>query len=1502
MAGTSCVFRRIFRHEYFVTKGIRKAHTRSGLLPRPCRPTHGTRGPRCYLDSMSLLHPAVRAWFERRFPEGPTPAQSEGWPHIAARESTLIAAPTGSGKTLAGFLIAIDELYRAAACGEPVEGVTQVVYVSPLKALAVDVHQNLEIPLREIAAVAAELGTPAPALTVEVRTGDTPPSARAAMLRRPPTFLVTTPESLYLLVTAQRSRAALGAVRTVILDEIHAVARAKRGSHLALTLERLEGICAEPPVRVGLSATQRPIEALARLLVGAGPGREDATGRPRCAIVDAGHQRPLDIAIELPEEELGAVASREQLDDIAGRIAGHVGAHRTTLVFVNTRRMSERIAHMLGEKLGDDQVMAHHGSLSRERRTLVEARLRAGELRCLVATASLELGIDIGPIDLVCQIASPRSLATFLQRVGRSGHRRGATPKGRLFPMTRDDLVECCALLAGLRAGRLDAIEPPVAPLDILAQQLVAECAARETLTGSAYRPERSQTPRAAEYAAGPSQGVGENELYQLVRRAAPFSALSRDDFDDVVDLLSSGVATGRGSAGAYLHRDRVHGVLRARRGARLAALTSGGAIPESGDYRVVAEPDEALVGSVNEDWAIESMAGDVFLLGSNSWRITRVTGGTVRVVDAQGTPPSVPFWLGEAPGRTRELSEEVSALRAAVDAALGRGDTAGGVAAVVSRCDVSDEVAAQVVAYLAAARAALGLLPTREHIVLERCFDESGGTQIVVHAPFGARLNRGLGLALRKRFCATFDFELQAAASDDAVLLSLGPQHSLPLEDVPRFLSSASVEEVLRRAVIFSPMFPVRWRWTLTRSLTVLRFKGGRRNPAPLQRMQSDDVMAAVFPALVACQNENPTGPVEPPDHPLVRQTMHDCLHEAMDVAALRTLVADIERGTVSVTCRDTTEPSVLAHEILNGHPYTFLDDAPLEERRSRAVSLRRGLSIDPRDLAALDPTSIARVGDEAAAAPRDAEELHDLLLALVITEPQPAWQGWFDGLAAEGRAMEVMADGHREAGAAGSRFTVPGLRQGLLWCGVESRHLIEAMLPQAAFRPDLPPPPGSVETDDPAVAAALALRGHLDVRGPVTAHDLAAATLLPAGLVAAGLARLEAEGFAVRGTFDPAQDGEQWCSRRLLMRIHAYTRDSRRREIAPVSPRDLMRFLLRWQGATPDTPREGRAGVAAAIAQLQGTEAPAAAWEGEILPRRVAGYRPAWLDDLCLSGSVVWGRLRVREEDAESAGRSRPFPSRATPVTLVGRGDLAWLLQAVRGAARPAEPESGATRDVLAVLRAHGALFSDEIVRLSRRLPTEVVAGLWDLVGRGMVTADGFAAVRSLLDGHRHAGARRGRGLHRGFAGGATGEGRWSLLPVAAPVTDHDGLAEAVAEQLLARWGVVFHDLLARETLAVPWRDVLWALRRMEARGTARGGRFVAGFSGEQYALPEAVDMLRSLRSRAPDGELVTLSAADPLNLVGIVVPGPRVPALHTNRVAFRDGMAEVAVAHVA
>jgi ATP-dependent Lhr-like helicase len=1404
-------------------------------------------------DVLETFHPAVRTWFERSFPDGPTEPQAAGWTEIAAGRDTLIAAPTGSGKTLAAFLVCIDRLY--GELDPPSDGSVQgpeLVYVSPLKALAVDIHQNLEGPLREIREVAGELGLAVPEIRVAVRTGDTAASERAAMLRRPPHLLITTPESLYLLVTAERSRTMLGGVRTLIVDEIHAVAGNKRGSHLALTLERLGHLTGTPPQRIGLSATQRPIEAIARLLVGAGPDRSNADGSPRCSIVDIGHRRDLDLTLELPDDELGAVASAEQMGEILDLIAKHVQDHRTTLVFVNTRRMSERVAHELGERLGEDQVAAHHGSLSKERRHRVEARLRAGDLRALVATASLELGIDIGPVELVCQIGSPRSFATFLQRVGRSNHTRFGTPRGVLYPTSRDELVECAALIRGVRAGRLDAIVQPVAPLDIVAQQIVAECAAEEW---------------------------SEDDLFALVRRADPFAELPREDFDDVVELVSEGIRTGRGRRAAYLHRDRVNERLRGRRGARLAALTSGGAIPETGDYRVLAEPDETFVGTVNEDWAIESMAGDVFLLGTTSWRIRRVEPGTVRVVDAQGAPPSVPFWLGEAPGRTEELSGEVSELRTRVAERLAAGDSDGARDRLRQECAIGDAAADTIVRYLSAGLAALGTLPTKDTIVLERFFDESGGMQLVGHAPFGARLNRALGLALRKRFCVTFDFELQAAASDDAILLSLGPQHSFPLERVPRFLASKTVEDVVRQAVLTSPMYAARWRWNLNRALAVLRMRGGRKNPAPIQRMEADDLMAAVFPTLAACQENVAPGPLEIPDHPLVRQTLDDCLHEAMDVDGLRELVAGIEGGRVRVVVRDTTEPSVLAHEILNGRPFTYLDDAPLEERRSRAVQLRRGLPVEARDLGRLDPEAIERVRDEARPDPRDADELHDLLMTVIGLRPVDEWRGWFDELVEGGRALTLLT---------------PEVE---LWCAVERRPALAVLFPDAIARPDLRSPVAVAAIDKDAAAAEL-LRGHLEYRGPSTELELSEATGLPTSDVTITLARLEAEGFAFRGHFTSSDGPDEFCARRLLARIHGYTQQRLRREIEPVTAQDLMRFLLRWQHVAPGTHREGRLGVLAIVEQLQGFELAAGTWEQAVLRSRIEGYRPEWLDNVCLSGDVTWGRPSLRNGDADGAQRrSGMTPSRATPITLAIRDDLPWLLQAARGDRTPTEPGPGRTADVLDALRRHGALFRSDLVTLTRRLPGEVEEALWEAVARGLVSADGFEALRSLLHRRRSAESWDRRHLRRGSGGtSARSAGRWSLVPALVATDDPDELAEALAEQLLARWGVVFRDLLVRETFTVPWREVLWALRRMEARGTIRGGRFVNGFSGEQFATPEAIEILRAVRKAPRSDETIRISAADPLNLVGIVLPGARVPAVPTKSVTYVDGTVEV------
>jgi len=1237
----------------------------------------------------------------------------------------------------------------------------------------------------------------------------------------------------------------LRGTRTVIVDEIHAVAANKRGSHLALTLERLTHVAEGPVQRVGLSATVRPIDAIARLLVGAGEDRDNPDGSPRCAIVDSGHRRRLDLALEIPDDELGAVPTGEQMAQILDRIAEHVGGHRTTLVFVNTRSMAERVAHQLGERLGEElgaYVAAHHGSLSKGRRQRVEARLRAGDLRALVATASLELGIDIGPVELVCQIGSPRSIATFLQRVGRSNHTRAGTPAGRLYPTTRDELVECAALLRGVRRGRLDALVIPQRPLDILAQQMVAESAAEQWPEGS---------------------------LLELARRAAPFRDLSREDFDDVTELLAEGIRTGRGRRAYYLHRDQVNGTVKARRGARLAALTSGGAIPELGDFRVIAEPDEVQVGSVHEEWAVESRPGDVFLLGTHSWRIRRVEPGTVRVVDAHGAPPSVPFWQGEAPGRTRELSEEVSALRQAV------ADRPPEEARrwLETECGIDGPAADTIIAYLRAGLAALGALPTMNAIILERFFDEAGGMQLVGHAPFGARVNRAFGLALRKRFCVTFDFELQAAASDNAILLSLGPQHSFPLDRVPKFLASPTVEQVVRQAVLTSPLFAARWRWNLNTSLTVLRMRGGRKNPPAIQRMEADDLMAAVFPTLAACQENVAPGPIEIPDHPLVRQTLEDCLREAMDIDGLRELVAGIEAGRIAVITRDTTEPSVLAHEILNGMPYTYLDDeTEFANRRSRQVKIPRGLPVDARDLARLDPAAIERVAEQVRPQPRDADELHDLLMTLFVMRPASEWRGWFDSLVVARRAAEICGP------------------DGVLWCAAERSVVLAPLFPDWAAAAS---PVAGLKAMEPETVAAEMLRGHLDVSGPCTAAELARVTAVGLPEISLALIRLETEGFALRGRFTDPDGPEEWCARRVLTRIHAYTRQRKRREVEPVTAQDFMRFLLRWQHVTPDTRREGSRGVLAVVEQLQGFELAAGAWEKAILPARVTGYRREWLDEVCLDGGVAWGRLSVRDEPSDELPSRGLTPSRATPITLMIRDDLAWLLAAARGSSCPAPPGPGRTRDVLDALGERGALFQTDLATMTGRLPGEIEDALWDGVARGLLTADGFRAVRSLFA--QRALAQTSLGRHRLRRGGQLASrtaGRWSLLPEPVSDCDPDELAEAVAEQLVVRWGVVFRDLLVRENIAVPWREVLWAFRRMEARGTVAGGRFVNGFSGEQFAHPDAVGLLREVRKRPRDGEAVSLSAADPLNLVGVVLPGPRIPAVATNSVSYTDG----------
>ncbi|MFM9437552.1 ATP-dependent helicase Lhr and Lhr-like helicase [Janthinobacterium sp. CG_23.3] len=1416
-------------------------------------------------DMWQGFHPAVAAWFRSTFAAA-TEAQRRAWPLIQAGRPTLVAAPTGSGKTLTAFLAAIDALVREGRAA-PLPDATQVLYVSPLKALSNDIRVNLQGPLEGIDRQLHALGLPGHGIRSAVRTGDTTTPERNAMRKRPPHILVTTPESLYVLLGSDSGRAMLAGVRTVIVDEIHAVAGGKRGSHLALSLERLDALCARRPVRVGLSATQKPLAAVADFLVGRAGGE--------CAVVDVGHVRARDLALELPPVPLEAVMPNEVWERVYDRMAELVVLHRTTLIFVNTRRMAERVARHLGERLGAQHVAAHHGSLAKEYRLAAEQRLKGGELRVLVATASLELGIDIGAVDLVCQVGSPRNIAALLQRVGRSGHQVGGMPKGRLFPTSRDDLVECAALLDCVRRGELDALRIPAAPLDVLAQQIVAEVACREW---------------------------AEDQLFDMLRRAQPYAQLQRSRFDAVLRMLAEGYATRNGVRGAYLHRDAASGTLRGRRGGKLTAVTSGGTIPDNADYTVLLEPQGQSVGTVNEDFAVESIAGDVFQLGNTSYRILKVDTGKVRVEDARGAAPNIPFWLGEAPGRSDELSAGVARLRAQLDHLLGQAATPGGAGAALEGAvawlqeslGLDDNAARQIVDYLARSRAALGALPTQDTLVMERFFDESGGTQLVLHAPFGSRVNRAWGLALRKRFCRSFNVELQAAATEDAIILSLPDSHSFPLDEVWRYLRSGSAEQILVQALLEAPLFNVRWRWNATTALALPRFSGGRKVAPQLQRMKSDDLLAAVFPDQAACL-ENLVGERELPNHPLVQQTLDDCLHEAMDCEGWLALLRRMEAGEVRLLSRDLPAPSALAMEILNARPYAFLDDAPLEERRTQAVQRRRWS--DPAcgdDLGALDAGAIAAVAQEAWPRARNGDEVQEALVALACLTraealAQEGWQAWLEALAEGGRATRLRDDD-------GADF----------WVALERLACVQAAYPSARASPALAIPDshrGDGDADWTRDSALVEIvRARLSGFGPQPLAAIAAALALPEGAAGIALASLESQGYVMRGHFTPGGVAEEWCERHLLARIHRYTIKQLRREIEPVEQRDFMRFLFDWQHLSAQTQLQGEDALAQVLAQLEGYEAAAGAWENDLLALRLRDYSSLWLDQLCRAGKVVWSRVGA---PLSAAGG----PVRGTPIVLLPRRQNA-LWHALPGPPGQADMSPRAAA-VLAALQRDGAMFFDELQHDARiMLPLELETALGELVSTGLVNADSFAGMRAML---QPAGKRAGNDKRRRRGAGPTMEeaGRWALVrrggaDAAANAPDAARTAprkprlaaetlEHVALTLLRRYGVMFWRLLEREAAWLPsWRELLPVYHRLEARGEIRGGRFVAGFSGEQFALPEAIPLLRAVRRRPCDGDLVCISGVDPLNLCGTLLAGEKVPALSGNRVLFRDGLA--------
>ena len=1443
------------------------------------------------------FHPAVARWFEQTF-GSPTEPQLRGWPAIQSGRHVLISAPTGSGKTLAAFLASLDALFREGVDAD-LPNETQVVYVSPLKALSNDIRKNLQEPLTGIRSLVCEGNGREIDVRAEVRTGDTTAAQRQALIKKPPHILVTTPESLYLLLTSESGRRMLSTARTLILDEIHAVVDDRRGAHLALSVERLAALTKNPLQRIGLSATQKPIEEVARFLVGT--CAVDGAGNPDCEIIDIGHRRELDLAIELPSSPLEAVMSNEVWEEIYRRLAELIQAHQTTLVFVNTRRMAERVTHHLSELLGADVVTSHHGSLSAKLRLDAEDRLKRGELKALVATASLELGIDIGSVDLVCQLGSTRSIATLLQRVGRAEHKRVGLPKGRIFPLSRDELIECAALLRCVHRGELDRLSIPEKPLDVLAQQIVA---------------------------AASTEDWDENEFFKLISSAWPYRNLARSEFDSVVKMLADGFSTKRGRRSALIHHDAVNHRLRGRRGARLVALTSGGAIPDNADYRVILEPSETFVGTVNEDFAVESLAGDIFQLGNASWRILRVNSGVVRVEDAKGQPPGIPFWLGEAPARTDEVSRAVSDLRREIEKRLASGcdvsewlatgELWGAQAASLAEVrlprggrehfDVSGKLpettgwqpvlpkdaAEQIGDYFADTYRALGALPSQQTLVMERFFDESGGMQLVLHAPFGSRINRAWGLALRKRFCRSFNFELQAAATDDAIVISLGTQHSFPLEEVFRYLNSKTVRDLLVQALLDAPMFAIRWRWNATRSLAVPRFRGGAKIAAPLQRMESENLLAAVFPDQLACL-EHIVGDREIPDHPLVKQTIDDCLTEAMDVDGLEEVLRRIEQGEIRCIARDLPEPSPLASEILNARPYAFLDNAPLEERRTQAVYTRRASERNGSDgLGVLDAAAIEKVEKEAWPEATNADELHDalmLLAAMTRDEVQRTIHYEGNGTAAEQLLNELIGT---------KRATQLRVGEKRFWVCAERLPMLQTIYPQAVFDPQIiAPETAQKQPWERSNAIRELLRGRMEVSGPMTVADLESILGLPRSEIDAGLLGLESEGFVLRGKFHPNATKQEWCDRRLLARIHRLTIDRLRAEIQPVSIQDFYRFLIAWQRVDVDRRVEGPEGLQSVLEQLDGCELPLAAWESAVLSARVRDYDPEWLDRLCFSGRVGWARLSSPQHTNVRA----VAPLRTSPIALYQRESLEdWLCLA---SARATIELSSATQGVRDALAVGGALFFTELVRRAGLLPSQVEEALSELAALGFVTSDSFDGLRALLvPSNKRPTFRRNEGKRRRKTNLASIEfaGRWSLLRRemisqvsgnGAESSARNSALEKFARVLLRRYGVVFRRLLERESFPISWYELGRIYRRWEARGEIRGGYFVGGVSGEQFALPEAIGLLRSIRKAPSNGKLLTLSAADPLNLQGILTPGPKIAAFTANRILFRDGL---------
>jgi len=1385
--------------------------------------------------TLESFHPAVRAWFEERFGR-PSPPQAQGWPAIARGENVLILAPTGSGKTLAAFLKCLDILYREGIRREP--GI-RVLYISPLKALNNDVYRNLEVPLAEIEAKARELGLSLPHLTHAVRTGDTPQRERAEMRRHPPDILITTPESLYLLLTS-RSRDILRTVRYVIVDEIHALCTTKRGAHLSLSLERLEALLPRPPVRIGLSATLRPLEEVAHFLGG--------TGRP-VTIVDAGVRRNLDLRVEVPVDDMRALPEGSLWPASHRRVLELVEAHRAAIVFVNSRGLAERLAGQLNALAGREVARVHHGSMSREAREQVEAELKAGRLPCLVATSSLELGIDVGAVDLVIQIESPGTVSRGLQRVGRAGHALGAVSKGRLLPKYRGDLLETAGIVREMRKGEIEEIRVPTGALDVLAQQVVAMAAMDEWRV---------------------------DDLLALVRRAWGYRDLTERQLRSVLDMLA-----GRYPSEEFRELrprivwDREAGVIRGREGARALAVLSGGTIPDRGYYEVYLEGRNVKLGELDEEFVYESRVGDVFLLGTGTWQIRAIEHDRVVAVPAPGRMPRMPFWKGEGFGRPLELGRKLGAFTGEVAARLA---DPGLPQWLQSECCLDERAAQNLVQYVRDQVAHTGAVPTDRRLVLERFPDELGDQRLALLSPFGGRVNTAWGMVLRARIRQLLHLEAEVTTSDDVIHIRLpGADRPLDPEALVRIDPDEAVELLLQE-VGSTPLFGAYFRMNAGRALVLPRPRPGKRRPFWLQRLKAADLLQVAR---------------RYPDFPLVLETYREVLRDVLDLEGLRQVLTDLASGTIELAVVETDSPSPMASQILLQFvaEYMYEGEAPKAERHGTLLALHRELLDELLGTGALrellDPRAIAAVaarlrGQAEGWHPRGPDEVEDLLrragdMSQAELEAAGARPEWLAQLEAERRALRLHAASRDRGGASPA-----GDAGAVHWVHADDAPLYRR----------------------PEADVAAVVRRYARAHGPFRPEEVARRYGLPPAEVAAAAEGLAAAGTLVAGEFTRGAGGREYCDREVLRQIRRQTLTLLRAEVEPVDGAAYARFLMSWQGVQAGSPMPGAPGDSPAagtppagapaegpwsgallrtLRRLQGIPLPAELWEQEILPCRVPGYQPLWLDQLLAAGELHW---------VGAPGRRLAFYLPDQVGLFAGRLEAA-----------PSEGLAPTQAQVLEACRATGAAFLGAIARRAGLSPNEALEALWELAWMGLVTNDTFAPVREVLRSPSRSARHRGRAapVLRG------GTGRWwptAALVEAAPAVLPGGegtpggaadRAEAYARLLLDRYGVVSREVAAADGGPAPWGEVLERLRRMEWRGEVRQGYFVAGLSGLQFARADAVERLRRARDLT-GGPPVLLNATDPANPYGAILPWPegeRLARLPSTYLVLLDGL---------